>query len=79
MDLWRAVWTADPCVSSAVCKLTTRFVHQTILNRFSRDVYVADEVLSRVFGGFWRTAFQVTGVIIVVSSSVPAFILVAIP
>jgi ABC-type bacteriocin/lantibiotic exporter with double-glycine peptidase domain len=51
----------------------------TILNRFSRDVYVADEVLSRVFGGFWRTAFQVTGVILVVSFAVPLFLVVIIP
>lgn len=27
----------------------------TVLNRFSRDVYVIDEVLARVFGGFIRT------------------------
>ena len=51
----------------------------TILNRFSRDVTVADEILSRVFGGFWRTAFQVTGVILVVSFAVPLFLVVIIP
>lgn len=33
----------------------------TILNRFSRDVYVIDEVLARVFGGFFRTMAGVIG------------------
>ena len=33
----------------------------TILNRFSRDVYVIDEVLARVFGGFARTLAGVFG------------------
>lgn len=32
-----------------------------ILNRFSRDVYVIDEVLARVFGGFFRTLAGVFG------------------
>lgn len=50
-----------------------------ILNRFARDVYVADEMLGRVFGGFWRTAFQVLGVVLVISSSVPLFVLIVIP
>ena len=36
-------------------------------------------VVFRVFGGFWRTAFQVFGVVLVISTSVPLFILVVIP
>jgi len=44
-------------------------------------VYLSAEISlsSRVFGGFWRTAFQVLGVIVVISTSVPLFILVVIP
>ena len=36
-------------------------------------------IVHRVFGGFWRTAFQVFGVIVVVSTSVPLFIVVIVP
>jgi ATP-binding cassette subfamily C (CFTR/MRP) protein 1 len=51
----------------------------TVLNRFSRDVYVIDEVLARVFGGFFRTFASVVGVIIVITSQVPLYIVVCIP
>ncbi|TNY24017.1 hypothetical protein DMC30DRAFT_371993 [Rhodotorula diobovata] len=51
----------------------------TILNRFSRDIYVIDEVLARTFGGFARTIAGVFSMIAVISSSVPAFLLVLIP
>ncbi|GJN87677.1 hypothetical protein Rhopal_000632-T1 [Rhodotorula paludigena] len=51
----------------------------TILNRFSRDVYVIDEVLARVFGGFARTLAGVFGMIFVIASSAPAFLIVLVP
>ncbi|KWU42263.1 P-loop containing nucleoside triphosphate hydrolase protein [Rhodotorula sp. JG-1b] len=51
----------------------------TILNRFSRDVYVIDEVLARVFGGFARTLAGVFGMVAVISTSAPAFLLVLLP
>ena len=64
----------------------------TVLNRFSRDVYVIDEVLARVFGGFIRTmcaspappdhltrTAQVGSVMVVISVSTPGFLIVIIP
>ncbi|GAA5830633.1 hypothetical protein JCM11251_002541 [Rhodosporidiobolus azoricus] len=51
----------------------------TILNRFSRDVYVIDEVLARVFGGFARTLASVFGMLAVIAVSAPSFLLVLIP
>ncbi|KNE92308.1 hypothetical protein PSTG_14268 [Puccinia striiformis f. sp. tritici PST-78] len=51
----------------------------TILNRFSRDVFVIDEVLARVFSGFLRTSAGVISVVAVVSWAVPPFLLVCIP
>ncbi|BGP13132.1 hypothetical protein JCM10213v2_001051 [Rhodosporidiobolus nylandii] len=51
----------------------------TVLNRFSRDIYVIDEVLARVFGGFARTLAGVAGMIAVITFSAPAFLLVLIP
>ncbi|GAA5856368.1 hypothetical protein JCM8547_008708 [Rhodosporidiobolus lusitaniae] len=51
----------------------------TILNRFSRDVQVIDDVLARVFGGFFRTLVGVFGMIAVISASAPAFLLVLVP
>ncbi|KAK4053428.1 hypothetical protein OIV83_001593 [Microbotryomycetes sp. JL201] len=51
----------------------------TILNRFSRDIYVIDEVLARVFGGFFRTMAGVIGMIVVITTGAPLFLLVAVP
>lgn len=51
----------------------------TILNRFSRDVLVIDETLARVFGGFARTLAGVFGMIAVIASSAPAFLLILVP
>lgn len=51
----------------------------TILNRFSRDVYVIDEILARVFGGFARTLAGVLGMILVITSAAPTFLLVVAP
>ena len=68
---------------AAVMRSPMRFFESTtvgtILNRFARDVYVADEMLGRVFGGFWRTAFQVLGVVAVISTAVPPFVLIIVP
>jgi hypothetical protein len=52
---------------------------QTILNRFSRDVYVIDEVLARVFGGFFRTFASVIGTVVVITATAPVFLLVVVP
>lgn len=50
-----------------------------VLNRFSRDVYVIDEVLARTFGGFFRTLAQVAGIIVVVSSGAPLYLVIVVP
>ncbi|GAA5971441.1 hypothetical protein JCM11641_008352 [Rhodosporidiobolus odoratus] len=51
----------------------------TILNRFSRDVDVVDSRLAMMFGGFARTLAGVIGMIAVISTSAPGFLLVLIP
>ncbi|WAR56973.1 hypothetical protein PtB15_8B17 [Puccinia triticina] len=51
----------------------------TILNRFSRDVFIIDEILPRVFTGFLRTAAGTLSIFLVVSWAVPPFLLASIP
>ncbi|KAA1064369.1 hypothetical protein PGTUg99_020301 [Puccinia graminis f. sp. tritici] len=51
----------------------------TILNRFSRDVFIIDEILPRVFTGFLRTAAGTISIFAVVSWAVPPFLLVCVP
>ncbi|TPX31400.1 hypothetical protein SmJEL517_g05244 [Synchytrium microbalum] len=50
-----------------------------ILNRFSKDQYTVDEVLPRVFQGFFRTLFQVLAVLAVNAMISPYFIVFATP
>lgn len=50
-----------------------------LLNLFSRDISVIDEVLPRVIQGFVRSSMVVLSVVCVVSYSVPSFILFVIP
>ncbi|KAF9178380.1 hypothetical protein BGZ50_007768, partial [Haplosporangium sp. Z 11] len=50
-----------------------------ILNRFSKDQSIIDEVLPRSFSGYSRTLFQVASVLLVVTLSTPSFILIIIP
>lgn len=50
-----------------------------LLNLFSRDVNVIDETLPRVLNGFFRTMIVVLGVLVVVSVSVPPFLVVIVP
>ncbi|TFY83303.1 hypothetical protein EWM64_g713 [Hericium alpestre] len=49
-----------------------------ILNLFSRDVYVVDQVLARVIQSMFRTLVQCAGIIAVIGVSFPAF-LIAVP
>ena len=70
------------CFGGARADLPTRAESTplgTILNRFSRDIYVIDEVLARVFGGFFRTMASVFGMIAVITSQAPAFLFVLVP
>ncbi|TIC23626.1 hypothetical protein E3Q12_01940 [Wallemia mellicola] len=50
-----------------------------ILNRFSRDVQVIDEVLVRVISGFFRTLIVVISIVIVIGGALPPFLLMIIP
>ncbi|WFD27064.1 hypothetical protein MNAN1_002060 [Malassezia nana] len=50
-----------------------------LLNLFSRDISVIDEVLPRVIQGMTRSSVVVLGVVCVVTYSVPAFLLAVIP
>ncbi|CAO1618700.1 unnamed protein product [Sympodiomycopsis kandeliae] len=49
------------------------------LNRFSKDVNAIDETLPRVLHGFFRTLIVVAGVLLVISFSVPPFLLAVVP
>lgn len=50
-----------------------------LLNLFSRDISVIDEVLPRVIQGMARSSVVVMGVVCVVTYSVPAFLVAIIP
>lgn len=50
-----------------------------LLNLFSRDVNVIDETLPRVLHSFIRTMIIVIGVLVVISVSVPPFLLAVVP
>ncbi|PWN48566.1 putative YCF1 [Violaceomyces palustris] len=50
-----------------------------LLNLFSRDVNVIDEILPRVVHGLARTMIVVLGVLLVVAYSVPPFLIAVIP
>ena len=50
-----------------------------LLNLFSRDVSVLDEVMPRVIHGTVRSSIVVVGVMCVVSYSVPPFVLLVVP
>jgi len=50
-----------------------------LLNLFSRDISVIDEVLPRVIQGMTRSSVVVLGVVCVVTYSVPAFLLAIVP
>ena len=53
-------------------------VHR-ILNLFSRDTYVVDQVLPRVVQGLCRTLAVSLSIIIVIGSSFPPFLLTVLP
>lgn len=50
-----------------------------ILNLFSRDIYVIDEVLIRTFSGFFRTLASVGGVLVIIGFGAPVVLLGVIP
>ncbi len=50
-----------------------------ILNLFSRDVFVVDEVLVRVFSGFFRTFASIMGVMVVIAFGAPIVLVAIIP
>ncbi|KAF5362251.1 hypothetical protein D9756_002523 [Leucocoprinus leucothites] len=50
-----------------------------ILNLFSRDIYVADQILARVIQGFCRTLAVCLFILIVIGSSFPPFLIAVIP
>ncbi|CAE7095301.1 unnamed protein product [Rhizoctonia solani] len=67
----------------AVVRAPLSFFEQTpmgrIMNLFSRDQYVIDEVLIRVLGQFFRTMLVVSGIIMVVGGTFPPFLITLIP
>ncbi|TFY72025.1 hypothetical protein EVG20_g1007 [Dentipellis fragilis] len=50
-----------------------------IMNLFSRDIYVVDQVLARVIQSMFRTVIQCAGIVAVIGVSFPAFLLAIFP
>ncbi|TYJ52875.1 hypothetical protein B9479_006510 [Cryptococcus floricola] len=50
-----------------------------ILNLFSRDIFVIDEVLIMALGGFFRTGVSVLSVVVVIAFGAPVVLLVFVP
>lgn len=50
-----------------------------ILNLFSRDTYVVDQVLVRVLGSFFRTLAVCVSIVVVIGGSFPPFLVALIP
>jgi len=50
-----------------------------VLNLFSRDIYVVDQVLARVISAAVRTTATSLFIVIVIGSSFPLFLLAVIP
>jgi len=50
-----------------------------IVNRFSKDQNVVDEVLPRTFQSYIRTLFNVVGILAIISFSTPYFLIAIIP
>ncbi|KAG8872786.1 hypothetical protein FRC20_009062 [Serendipita sp. 405] len=70
-------------VLQALLRCPLSFFEQTpsgrILNVFSRDVYVLDQVLARVISGALRTGSSVLGTVVVVCVNFPLFTLALVP
>ncbi|KAG8818826.1 hypothetical protein FRC18_012320 [Serendipita sp. 400] len=70
-------------VLQALLRSPLSFFEQTpsgrILNVFSRDVYVLDQVLARVISGALRTGSSVLGTVVVVCVNFPLFTLALVP
>jgi ATP-binding cassette subfamily C (CFTR/MRP) protein 1 len=70
-------------MATAVLRSPMQFFETTpvgrILNRFSNDVYKIDEVIPRTFSMFFRNSCQVVFVMVVISTTTPAFIALIIP
>ena len=70
-------------MAQAVLRSPMQFFETTpigrILNRFSNDIYKIDEVIPRTFSMFFRNCVQVTFVMVVISTSTPAFVILILP
>ena len=50
-----------------------------ILNLFSRDTYVVDQILARVIQGLCRTSAVCLFIVVVIGASFPPFLLAVLP
>ena len=50
-----------------------------VLNRFSKDIYVIDELIPRVLSSFLATLFAVISTILVIIIVTPTFTIIIIP
>jgi len=70
-------------MAQAVLRSPMQFFETTpvgrILNRFSNDIYKIDEVIPRTFSMFFRNTVQVAFVMVVISTSTPAFVVLILP
>jgi ATP-binding cassette, subfamily C (CFTR/MRP), member 1 len=50
-----------------------------VLNRFSKDVYVIDEVLPNLMGMFFSAVLVTLGIVVVICISTPPFLVLLLP
>lgn len=54
-------------------------IYHRLLNLFSRDMYVVDQILARVIQGLCRTLAICLSIVAVIGSSFPPFLIALVP
>ena len=54
-------------------------ISNSVLNLFSRDIYVVDQILARVIQNLCRTLAVCLGIVVVIGASFPPFLIAVFP